>query len=152
MHNWCWRWMMDVRMRSRSRRLGGIGKRSRSDIFGRVRGGIGNLNRIWNLDRYLDVLLADILHSRMALFFIKGLLNQLVVSVTLLFLSRCALFFRNVGVGHITTLVDQGFAPVDNFGSVPGHSDGVAFNFHRFLALFSRPRLKPCCLTFFQVV
>merc|ERR550539_2005543 len=100
---------MDVRMRSRSRRLGGIGKRSRSVIFGRVRGGIGNLNRIWNLDRYLDVILADILHSRMALFFIKGLLNQLVVSVTLLFLCRCALFFRDVGVGHITTLVDQGF-------------------------------------------
>ena len=152
MHNWCWRCRMDVRMRSRRRRDGRIGRRSRSGVFGRVRGWIGNLNWVRNLHRYLDVLLADILHSRMALFFIKGLLNQLVVGVTFLFLCWCTLFFWDVGVCDIATLVDEGFAPVDNFGSVPRHSDRVALDFHRFFALFSCPRLKPCCLTFFQVV
>ena len=143
---------MYVRMGSWSRWVGGIGKRTRSDIFGRVRGGIGNLNRIRNLDGYLDVLLADILNSCMALFFIKGLLNQLVVSVTLLFLCRSTLFFWDVGVGHIAALVHQGLAPIDNLCSVPRHRHWVAFDFHCLLTLFSGPCLKSSCLTFFQVV
>ena len=143
---------MDVRMGSWSRWDGGIGKRSRSDIFGRVRGGIRNLNRVRNLDGYLDVLLAHILHSRMALFFVKGLLNQLVVSVTLLFLRRSTLFFWDVGVGHVAGLVDQGLAPIDDLCSVPRHCHRVAFNFHCLLTLFPGPRLEPSCLTFFQIV
>ena len=139
---------MDVRMGSRSRRVW----RNRSSIFGRMRGGIGNLNRIRNLHGYLDVLLADVLNSCMALFFIKGLLDELVVSMTLLFFCGCALFFRDVVVGHIASLVDQGLALVDDFGSVPRHSDRVAFDFHSLFTLLSRSCLKSSCLTFFQVV
>ena len=168
---WCWsvqnrvrRWMNNrnwrtyVRMGRRSWWVGcvgvWVGGISMSWIFGRGRGwaGVRNLYRIRNLHGNLNVLLAHILHSCMTLFLIKGLFHELVVCVALLLFRWSALFFGDVSVSHIATLVDQGLATFNNFRFVSRDRHGVAFDFHGLFTLFSCSRLKSSCLAFFQIV
>ena len=131
-----------------------MGQRDSCGIFGRVRDGgwIGNLDGIRDLDGYLDVLLTHILHSCVTLLLVKSLLNQFVIRVTLLLFRWCALLLGHVGVRHVAALVHQSLAAVDDLRPVPRHGHRVALDLHGLLTLLSSPRLKPSCLTFFQVV
>ena len=116
-----------------------MGQRDRCGIFGRVRdwGWIGNLDGIRDLDRYLDVLLAHILHSCVTLLLVKSLLNQFVIRVTLLLFRWRALLLGHVGVRHVATLVHQGLAAVDDLRPVPRHCHRVALDLHGLLTLLN---------------
>ena len=106
---------------------------------------------IWNFHRYLDMFLTDILDICVTFFFVQLFLHQFEICVALLLLCWLALFFRNIGVGHVASFIHKRLTPFHNFALIPRHCDRVALDLRDLFTLFPHICFKPGRLTFFQV-
>ena len=106
---------------------------------------------IWNFHRYLDMFLTDILDICVTFFFVQLFLHQFEICVALLLLCWLALFFRNIGVGHIASFIHKRLTPFHNFALIPRHCDRVALDLRDLFTFFPHIRLEAGCLTLLKV-
>ena len=106
---------------------------------------------VWNFNWNLDVFLTDILDTCVTFFLVQLFFHQFEICVALLFLCWLALFFRNIGVGHVASFIHKRLTPFHNFALIPRHCDRVALDLRDLFTFFPHIRLEAGCLTLLQV-